>query len=157
VIKTIGDAVMIRHSDPSQAVVLGLTAAHEVIAGHGSPAVRVGMHHGPAIERSGDWFGATVNLAARVATLAARGEVLLTGAVRDGAGELEGVEFETPRRAADPQRGRPRPPIRGRERQPQQRGAPPRPATRSTGLCSLECARRFLRDQDAYAPGERGA
>jgi class 3 adenylate cyclase len=28
-----------------------------------SPAVRVGRHHGAAIERDGDYFGATVNLA----------------------------------------------------------------------------------------------
>jgi hypothetical protein len=32
--------------------------------GHGAPAVRVGLHHGPALERDGDYFGATVNLAA---------------------------------------------------------------------------------------------
>jgi adenylate cyclase len=95
VIKTIGDAVMVRHDDPSEAVALGLAAAHEVLAGHGFPAVRVGMHHGPAIERDGDWFGATVNLAARVAAVAAGGEVLVTEAVRDGAGELTGVEFES--------------------------------------------------------------
>src|SRR5829696_3631979 len=53
VIKTIGDAVMVRHSDPAEAVGLGLTAAHDVIGGHGFPAVRVGMHHGPAIARGG--------------------------------------------------------------------------------------------------------
>jgi adenylate cyclase len=95
VVKTIGDAVMVRHDEPAQAVRLGLTAAHEVIAGHGFPAVRVGMHHGPAIEREGDWFGATVNLAARVAAAAGGGEVLVTSAVRDHAGELPGVEFES--------------------------------------------------------------
>jgi adenylate cyclase len=94
VIKTIGDAVMVRHADPAEAVRLGLTAVHDVMAGHGFPAVRVGMHHGPAICREGDWFGGTVNLAARVAGVAAGGEVLLTEAVRDGAPEVEGVEFE---------------------------------------------------------------
>ncbi len=67
VVKTIGDAVMVRHDLSAEAVALGLAAAHEVMAGHGFPAVRVGMHHGPAVERDGDWFGATVNLAARVA------------------------------------------------------------------------------------------
>jgi adenylate cyclase len=92
-IKTIGDAVMLRHADPSDAVRLGMTAAHDVIAGHGFPAVRVGMHHGPALAREGDWFGSTVNLAARVAALAGGGEVLVTDAVREGAGEVEGVEF----------------------------------------------------------------
>ena len=95
VIKTIGDAVMVRHADPGGAVALGLLAAHEVIAGHGSPAVRVGMHYGPAIARGGDWFGATVNLAARVAAAASGGEVLVTAAVRERAGELDGVEFQS--------------------------------------------------------------
>lgn len=95
VIKTIGDAVMVRHRDPAEAVALGLCAAHDVLAGHGFPAVRVGMHHGPAVERAGDWFGATVNLAARVAAVAAGGEVLVTEAVREGAAELDGVEFES--------------------------------------------------------------
>jgi adenylate cyclase len=94
-IKTIGDAVMVRHSDPAEAVRLGLAAAHDVMAGHGFPAVRVGMHHGPAICRGGDWFGSTVNLAARVAAVAAGGEVLVTEPVRDGAGQLEGVEFDS--------------------------------------------------------------
>ena len=95
VIKTIGDAVMVRHPHPADALAIGLSAAHDVIAGHGSPAVRVGMHHGPAVEREGDWFGATVNLAARVAAAAGGGEVLVTAAVRDRVGELGGVEFES--------------------------------------------------------------
>jgi adenylate cyclase len=94
-VKTIGDAVMVRHPDPARAVVLGLRAAVEVLAGHGFPTVRVGMHHGPALESEGDWFGSTVNLAARVAALAAGGEVLITGAVRDAAGNLEGVRLES--------------------------------------------------------------
>ena len=89
-VKTIGDAVMVRHPHPARAVTLGLRAAGEVLSGHGFPTVRVGMHHGPALESEGDWFGSTVNLAARVAALAAGGEVLLTAAVRDAAGELEG-------------------------------------------------------------------
>jgi len=167
VVKTIGDAVMVRHSHPAEAVALGLVAAHEVIAGHGSPAVRVGMHHGPAIERGGDWFGATVNLAARVAALAAGGEVLLTEAVRDGAGELEGVEFE----ARGEQRVRnvaaPVPlfaAVRD-DRSSEARHLDPvcrmlvaegreagslRHRDTLYRFCSLECARRFLRDPDAY-------
>ena len=94
-VKTIGDAVMVRHPHPGRAIRLGLRAAGEVLAGHGFPTVRVGMHHGPAVESEGDWFGATVNLAARVAALAAGGEVLLTGAVREAAGEIEGVSIES--------------------------------------------------------------
>jgi adenylate cyclase len=94
-VKTIGDAVMVRHPDPARAVALGLRAAGEVLAGHGFPTVRVGMHHGPALESEGDWFGSTVNLAARVAALAAGGEVLITEAVREAAVNLEGVRLES--------------------------------------------------------------
>jgi adenylate cyclase len=167
VVKTIGDAVMVRHSHPSEAVTLGLAAAHEVIAGHGFPAVRVGMHHGPAIARGGDWFGATVNLAARVAAVAAGGEVLVTEAVREGAGELEGVEFESrgeqrirnvtapvPLFAAVPDdrnsEARHLDPVcrmlvaEGRE------AGSLRHRDTLYRFCSLECARRFLGDPEAY-------
>jgi adenylate cyclase len=62
--------------------------------GHGAPAVRAGLHHGPAIERDGDYFGATVNLAARVSGLAAGGEVLVTARTAALAPDLEGVFYE---------------------------------------------------------------
>ena len=93
-VKTIGDACMIRARDPALAVELGLHIVGDVGAHHGLPGVRVGMHHGPAVQRRGDWFGATVNIAARVAALAGEGEVLLTDAVRRAAGALPGVDYE---------------------------------------------------------------
>lgn len=76
-IKTIGDEVMARVDDAEQAVILGLRIVEE-LAAHAAPPVRVGMHTGAAVERNGDWFGASVNLAARVADAAKAGEVLLT-------------------------------------------------------------------------------
>ena len=93
-IKTIGDALMLRVQRPGDAVNLGLALTHDLLAECGYPAIRVGMHHGPAVHRAGDWFGATVNLAARVSGLAHGGEVLLTDATRTAAGEIEGVRFE---------------------------------------------------------------
>lgn len=99
-IKTIGDALMIRTSDPAAAVRLGRRIVEEVGRQHGFPAIRIGMHSGAAVERSGDWFGAAVNLAARVSGAAAGGEVLLTAATRERAGEIDGVELrERGRRA----------------------------------------------------------
>jgi adenylate cyclase len=174
VIKTIGDAVMVRHPVPSEAVALGLTAAHDVMAGHGFPAVRVGMHHGPAIEREGDWFGATVNLAARVAAVAAGGEVLVTGAVRDSTHDLAGVEFES--RGEQRIRNVPAPvplfaAVRdGRSNEARHLDPVCRMLVaegRESGsfrhdgtlyrFCSLDCARLFLRDPSAYAPGAHSA
>ena len=92
-VKVIGDALMLRVADPSAAVGLALAIVHDVMRDHGCPAVRAGMHCGPAVERSGDWFGTTVNVAARVASLAVGGEVLVTAAVREAAGDLDGVTF----------------------------------------------------------------
>lgn len=171
VVKTIGDAVMVRHSIPAEAVTLGLAAAHEVIAGHGFPAVRVGMHHGPAISRDGDWFGATVNLAARVAALAAGGEVLVTGTVHERAHELEGVEYESRGEQRIRNVAAPVPlfaAVRD-DRSTEARHLDPvcrmlvaegreagsfRHRDTLYRLCSLECARRFLRDPDAYTLGD---
>ena len=47
------------------------------------PDVRVGVAHGPATTRGGDWFGATVNVASRVTEIARPGRILATEAVRD--------------------------------------------------------------------------
>ena len=93
-VKGIGDAVMLCIPDPGAAVLLGLRISHELLLGHGAPAVRVGMHHGPAIERDDDYFGAAVNLAARVSAEASGGEVLLTGQTAALAPDLQGVLYE---------------------------------------------------------------
>ena len=93
-VKTIGDAVMLSIPDAAAAVLLGLRITHELMRGHGAPAVRVGLHHGPAVERDGDYFGAAVNLAARVSAEASGGEVLLTAQTAALAPELEGVLYE---------------------------------------------------------------
>jgi adenylate cyclase len=93
-VKTIGDAVMLRIPDPGAAIHVGLKIVDDVMPGHGAPAVRVGLHHGAAVERNGDWFGATVNLAARVSAEASAGEVLVTGATAALAPNLQGVLYE---------------------------------------------------------------
>jgi class 3 adenylate cyclase len=92
-VKTIGDALMLRSGDAGAAIRLGLRIVHDVGAQHGFPLVRVGMHTGPAVERAGDWFGATVNVAARVSAAASGGDALLTAATRVAAGDVEGVEL----------------------------------------------------------------
>jgi len=92
-IKTIGDAVMVRCERPEAAVRLGMRIVDEVGQRSGFPIVRVGMHTGPAIERGGDWFGAAVNVAARVSGIAGGDEVLASGDTREAVGELEEVEF----------------------------------------------------------------
>ena len=94
-IKSIGDAVMVRVPDPGAAVMLAVRLVGEIGTRHGSLAVRVGAHTGPAVHRDGDWFGAAVNLAARVAAVAQRGEVVMTEATHSAAsGALSEYEIE---------------------------------------------------------------
>jgi adenylate cyclase len=94
-VKTIGDALMLRIPAPGDAVLLALRIANDLLSAHGAPTVRVGLHHGPAVERKGDYFGASVNLAARVSALASGGEVLLTGQTAALAPDLQGVLYES--------------------------------------------------------------
>lgn len=94
-VKTVGDALMVRVPEAGDAVRLGLTITHGLIHGHEWPAVRVGLNYGPAVERSGDYFGSTINIAARVSALASGGEVLVTGETAARAPDLEGVFYES--------------------------------------------------------------
>jgi adenylate cyclase len=50
---------------------------------HGLPPAHVGIHAGPVVFQEGDYFGRTVNLAARIAEYARPGEVLVSQEVVD--------------------------------------------------------------------------
>lgn len=82
-VKTLGDGCMIHVPDTGCAVELGLEIVESIGPAHGLPAVRVGMDAGPAVNRRGDWFGMTVNRAARLADIADEASVLLTRAVKE--------------------------------------------------------------------------
>jgi adenylate cyclase len=99
-VKTVGDALMLRVPDPAAAVLLGLWITRDAMSGHHAPAVRVGGNYGSAVERSGDYFGTTINVAARVSALAAGGEVLVTGQTAALAPDLDGVLYESRGRQA---------------------------------------------------------
>lgn len=66
-IKTIGDAVLITSPDAAAGLSLIERLLTEAAAEARLPTLRAGLHHGEAVERDGDVFGAAVNLAARVA------------------------------------------------------------------------------------------
>jgi len=94
-VKTIGDALMLRIPEPGDAILLGLEVSQRTLRDHGSVPVRVGLHHGPAVERNGDYFGAAVNLAARVSSAAGGGEVFVSGSTAALVPDLEGVVYES--------------------------------------------------------------
>jgi class 3 adenylate cyclase len=97
-VKDIGDAVMASFPEPEAAVRAAL-AMHDVVRRIGDLEVKVGLHCGPAIGVSFrgqlDWFGSTVNLAARVQSLAGPGELCVSDAVfRRARGPLANLPAE---------------------------------------------------------------
>ena len=92
-VKTLGDGMMLRAPDPAAGINLGVAIVRELETDPGFPPVRVGVHSGPAVERAGDWYGNTVNVASRLCTAAAGGEVLVSEHTREAAGCLRRVGF----------------------------------------------------------------
>ena len=84
VVKTIGDAVMAAYPDAARAVGAALEMRRAVgRAGRGQAvSLKIGVHHGAAIavtlNEQLDYFGQTVNIAARVQALADAGEIWVT-------------------------------------------------------------------------------
>lgn len=91
-VKTIGDAVMIVSSLPRTALSVALMLRDKAAAEPLFPLVRTGVHHGPVVERDGDFFGASVNLAARIAAYARAGQVLCSSEVAAAAQSADGIE-----------------------------------------------------------------
>jgi adenylate cyclase len=93
VVKGLGDAVMVHADDADRAVQLALDLLTELGRDQLMLPIHAGLHTGPAVGRLGDWWGATVNVAARVAAAAGPGQVLLTEATRAAAGELDSIRL----------------------------------------------------------------
>jgi adenylate cyclase len=83
VVKSLGDAVMIHGSSAARVVALALRIARDLADERWCPPVRMGVHSGAAARRGGDWYGSTVNVAARLADAAAAGEVLISLTTRE--------------------------------------------------------------------------
>ena len=84
VVKFIGDEVLFTAPGLATAVDIALDL---VDRGEDSPGVRCGLAFGPTVGLGGDVFGPTVNLAARLTSVARPGRVLLP---HDQAGQLDG-------------------------------------------------------------------
>ncbi|HSO98193.1 MAG TPA: adenylate cyclase regulatory domain-containing protein [Solirubrobacteraceae bacterium] len=85
-VKTIGDAAMFVSSDPGPLVGVSLALVERIELAE-LPPLRAGIAFGRALQRSGDVFGHSVNLASRVTGIARPGSVLVTQEVRDAAPE----------------------------------------------------------------------
>jgi len=81
-VKWLGDGVMFYFPDPAPSTLAALEIV-DGVASHELPPAHVGIHVGPVVFQEGDYFGRTVNLAARIAEYASPGEVLVSQEVVD--------------------------------------------------------------------------
>jgi adenylate cyclase len=89
--KWLGDGVMFYFREPAGAVVAALGMVEELPAA-GLPPAHVGVAAGPVVAQGGDYYGRTVNLAARIAAHADAGQVLVNQSVVQ-ASPPDGVDF----------------------------------------------------------------
>jgi adenylate cyclase len=78
-VKMIGDAAMLRFPAPEAAIVaLRQLLQRELVVRDAVLLPRAGAHHGRALAVEGDYYGAAVNLAARIAGQARGGQLLVS-------------------------------------------------------------------------------
>jgi adenylate cyclase len=90
-VKWLGDGVMVQFREPAGAVLAALGMV-EQLPQAGLPPAHVGVAAGPVVVQGGDYFGRTVNLAARIAAYASAGRVLVSEPVIQRA-PPQGVTF----------------------------------------------------------------
>jgi class 3 adenylate cyclase len=91
VVKGMGDAAMLRCGDPAGAIRLALQLVEQVDLDPALPPIRVGVHSGSAVGHEGDWYGRAVNVASRLCSVAAGGEVLVSESTLSVASRLPKV------------------------------------------------------------------
>lgn len=102
VVKSQGDGFMVAFADPAAAIGCAASVQRAISGGdrrlRKEPLqVRIGVHIGTAVERNGDLFGRNVALAARVATAADGGQILVSEPVAERVRERDDIVLVRPR------------------------------------------------------------
>ncbi len=168
VVKQIGDAFLLTFATARAAVACALDVETRTVAEPRFPAVRSGIHWGTVLYRDGDYVGANVNVAARIAGEAGRHEVVVTEAVRAEVSAMDGVAFVPlgPRRlkgvsepvelfvagALDAIAGERRviDPVCGMELGPSETAARLALPDAELAFCSTRCLQRYVADAARY-------
>ncbi len=98
VVKTQGDSFMVYFPTARAAIRCAVAIQHNMASeAQNEPGARIqlgiGINTGEPIQEDGDFFGTTVNLAARICAAAAPGQILVSETSRYVAGRLEAVDF----------------------------------------------------------------
>ena len=91
-VKWLGDGVMFYFSDSGRAILSGLDLIERTEQAVSMPA-RIGVNAGPVVVQEGDYFGRTVNIAARIADYAGPRDLLVSEEAKRTA-DADNVEFE---------------------------------------------------------------
>jgi len=166
VVKQIGDEFMLVFFERRAAVACALDIDERSSNEPAFPAVRTGAHWGELLYREGDYIGATVNVAARLAAEARAHELLVTSSLADDARDLgaevvpigerslkgisEDLELCSVRRAAPEHGERLVDPVCGMGLYPDDVAARLDSAGVSHVFCSEECLRRFVAAPDRF-------
>jgi len=88
VIKTIGDEIMCTLPTAMDGLLAACEMQRKMVRDinfvRDNLAVRIGLHHGAALEENGDVYGDAVNIAARMTSLAKREQIVTTAATVNG-------------------------------------------------------------------------
>jgi adenylate cyclase len=87
-VRWLGDGGMFHFREPWAAVIAGLDMVERAPAA-GLPPAHVGIHTGPVVSQDGDVYGRTVNLAARIASHAQAGQVIVSEETAHRSGHRE--------------------------------------------------------------------
>lgn len=160
-VKVVGDAGLLVFSDAQWAVTGVVQIVRDAANLHQFPELRAGIHHGPITWRRGDPYGATVNVASRIAGAAAGSQILISGEVADrlplhvanpvGRRRFHNVSeemelFEIPSGATDSDID----PVCQMRLSSEQAVATIRHDDKLWHLCSLACAQRFVANPAVY-------
>jgi class 3 adenylate cyclase len=168
IVKQIGDAFMVVFTDAASAVVCALDIRDAAVAEPQFLGTRQGVHWGPMLYREGDYYGATVNVAARIVAEAAADRVLVSHAVRTELGDVDHVEliaagrrklkhvteavevFEARRPGEEPTDQRTLDPVCGMAIDADVPAARLQFDGRDVRFCSQHCLQRFVENPGGY-------
>ena len=98
IVKTLGDGTMSTFSSARAGMIAAKAIQILVTNSQREPQleIRIGIHTGDVIKSNGDFFGTVVNKAARIATSANPGQILVSDATRSMVESGGEFEFESP-------------------------------------------------------------
>lgn len=93
-VKSLGDGTMSSFPEPAAALRAARSILETTEKSDGPAiALRIGIHTGPVVQTSDDFFGSVVNKAARITALAAPGEIRISDATRAQTGDAGSFRF----------------------------------------------------------------